>query len=191
MTEVKRCEWLNGKDLYTHYHDTEWGIPLRHDDQKMFEFLILEGFQAGLSWYTILSKRENFRNAWDNFDPNIIALYDNHKLENLMQNSGIIRNRLKINSLVINAKACLALKEEGIGLCEYFWAFTDGKVIQNNFKKTSDIPAKTELSDRISKDLKKRGFKFIGSTIIYAHLQACGIVNDHIQSCFRYNELRT
>jgi DNA-3-methyladenine glycosylase I len=174
--------------LLMKYHNKEWGVPF-HNDKKLFEFLVLEGFQAGLSWLTIMRKRENFRKAFDNFDFNKIAKYDKRKITSLMKDSGIIRNSLKIKSAVENAKAFLKVREEFGTFDKYIWSFTNGKPIRNNFSSLKEIPAKTELSDLISKDLKKRGFKFVGSTIVYAHMQATGMVNDHIKECFRYKEL--
>jgi len=182
------CSWPKGDPLLTKYHDTEWGVPL-HNDKKLFEFLILEGFQAGLSWLTILKKRENFRKAFDKFDFNKVANYDQRKIASLLQDSGIIRNKLKIESAVSNAKAFIDVRKEFGTFNTYIWNFTGNKPIHNEFKALKDIPAKTELSDLISKDLKKRGFKFVGSTIVYAHMQATGMVNDHIKSCFRYKEI--
>ena len=185
--ENSRCAWCGTDELYVKYHDEEWGVPVR-DDQKMFEFLILESFQAGLSWITILRKRENFRKAFDNFDADKIANYDEQKVESLMQDAGIIRNRMKINAAIKNAKQTITLREEG-GLANYFWKWVNGEQLQNNVKNMNDIPAKTALSDAIAKDLKKRGFGFVGSTTIYAHMQAAGLVNDHAQDCFRFVEI--
>lgn len=182
------CSWPKGDPILTTYHDTEWGVPL-HNDKKLFEFLILEGFQAGLSWLTVLKKRENFRKAFDNFDFNKIATYDQRKINSLRQDSGIIRNKLKIESAVTNAKAFIEIKKEFGTFNTYIWKFTGNKPIHNGFESMKEIPAKTELSDLISKNLKKRGFKFVGSTIVYAHMQATGMVNDHIKSCFRYKEI--
>ena len=182
------CSWPKGDPLLTKYHNTEWGVPL-HNDKKIFELLILEGFQAGLSWLTILKKRENFRKAFDKFDFNKVANYDQRKINSLLQNSGIIRNRLKIESAVTNAKAFIEVRKEFSTFNRYIWNFTDNKPIHNNFESLKEIPARTELSDLISKDLKKRGFKFVGSTIVYAHMQATGMVNDHIKSCFRHKEI--
>lgn len=182
------CSWPKGDPLLTKYHDTEWGVPL-HNDRKLFEFLILEGFQAGLSWLTILRKRENFRKAFDKFDFNKVANYGQRKIDSLLQDSGIIRNKLKIKSAVTNAKAFIGVRKEFGSFNKYIWGFTGGKPIQNEFESLEEIPAKTELSDLISKDLRKRGFKFVGSTIVYAHMQATGMVNDHIKSCFRYKEI--
>jgi DNA-3-methyladenine glycosylase I len=182
------CSWPKGDPLVTKYHDTEWGVPL-HNDKKLFEFFILEGFQAGLSWLTILKKRGNFRKAFDKFDFNKVANYDQRKIDSLLQDSGIIRNKLKIESAVTNAKAFIDVRKEFGTFNTYIWNFTGNKPIHNEFEDLKDIPAKTELSDLISKDLKKRGFKFVGSTIVYAHMQATGMVNDHIKSCFRYKEI--
>lgn len=183
MTEKIRCGWCGSDTLYQDYHDTEWGVPV-YDDEKMFEFLILEGFQAGLSWITILKRREGFREAFDNFDYKKIAKYDEKKIQALMQDDRIIKNQLKIRASVTNALAYMEVQKEFGSFCNYLWGFTNGKIIDNKPKELKDIPATTELSDKISKDLKKRGFKFVGSTIIYAHLQAIGIVNDHIQNCW-------
>lgn len=183
MSEKIRCGWCGNDKLYQDYHDTEWGVPV-YDDEKMFEFLILEGFQAGLSWITILKRREGFREAFDNFDYKKIAKYDEKKIQALMQDDRIIKNQLKIRASVTNALAFMEVQKEFGSFCNYLWSFTNGKVIDNQPKELKDIPAQTELSDKISKDLKKRGFKFVGSTIIYAHLQAVGIVNDHLQNCW-------
>ncbi|TNE55057.1 MAG: DNA-3-methyladenine glycosylase I [Bacteroidetes bacterium] len=185
---MKRCSWCGEDPLYVKYHDEEWGVPVR-DDHKLFEFLILETFQAGLSWITILRKRENFRKAFDQFDYHQIANYPESKIQDLMQDAGIIRNQLKIRATVSNAQAFLKVQQEFGSFSNYIWKFTDGKVIQNTWKKMDEIPPKTALSDQISKDLKKRGFKFVGSTVIYAHMQATGMVNDHVSDCFRYQEL--
>lgn len=184
--EMKRCTWPSN-DLAIRYHDEEWGTPL-HDDQRLFEFLILEGAQAGLSWDTILRKRENYRKAFDNFDVKKVAGYTDKKMEKLLQDEGIIRNRLKIASAVSNAKAFLKIQSEFGSFDKYIWSFVNGKPVQNKLKDSSQIPAKTELSDAISKDLKKRGFNFVGSTIMYAFMQATGMVNDHLTSCFRYKQ---
>jgi DNA-3-methyladenine glycosylase I len=185
---VKRCSWCKGDDLYIRYHDKEWGTPV-HDDKKHFEFLALESFQAGLSWLTILKKRENFRKAFDRFDPKKVARYDEKKIKKLLKDSGIIRNQRKIEATINNAKRFLEVQKEFGSFDKYIWSFTDFKSKVNSWKRLSQIPATTKLSDEISSDLKKRGFKFVGSTTIYAHLQAIGVVNDHIVSCFRYNEL--
>jgi DNA-3-methyladenine glycosylase I len=186
---MNRCDWSGTDPLYIQYHDEEWGVPV-HDDRKLFEFLLLEGVQAGLSWLTVLRKRENYRAAFDGFDPEKIARYDDAKLSALMGNAGIIRNRLKINAAVTNAQAFLKVQEQFGSFDAYIWGFVDGKPIINHFRTMSEIPASTPLSDAISKDLKKRGFTFVGSTICYAHMQATGMVNDHIVSCFRYESLR-
>lgn len=186
-SDLHRCPWTSD-DLMIKYHDEEWGEPV-HDDYKLFEFLILEGFQAGLSWQTILRKRENFRKAFDGFDFDMIAEYGKRKITALMKNEGIVRNRLKIEGAITNAKAYQKIRAEFGTFDCYIWSFVNGKPLQNNFRSLSELPAKTELSDLISKDLKKRGFKFTGSTIIYAHMQATGMTNDHITDCFRFKEL--
>jgi DNA-3-methyladenine glycosylase I len=183
----QRCPWPANDPLYIKYHDKEWGVPV-HNDKKLFEFLLLEGFQAGLSWRTILYKRENFRKAFDNFDFNLVAKYDKRKINSLMKDAGIIRNKLKIESAVKNAKAFIEVRKEFGTFDKYIWAFVDGKPIKNKFRSLKELPARTELSDLISKELKKRGFNFVGSTIIYAHMQATGMVNDHLVNCFRYKE---
>jgi len=185
--KMERCGWAKN-DLSVAYHDAEWGVPVR-DDRKLFEFLILEGAQAGLSWDTILRKRENYRAAFDNFDAEKIARYDEKKLNELLQNEGIVRNRLKINSAVGNAKSYLEILSEFESFDKYIWSFVEGKPIKNAWQNLSEVPAKTSVSDAMSKDLKKRGFNFVGSTILYAFMQACGLVNDHLVSCFRYNEI--
>ncbi len=186
--EKQRCGWA-GKPLDIEYHDTEWGVPL-HDDGKLFEFLVLEGFQAGLSWSTILAKRENFRRAFDHFDYKKIAKYDQKKVDELLQNEGIIRNKLKIHAAITNAKAYMQVQKEFGSFAKYIWSFTDGKTIVNKWENMSQIPATSKESDAMSKDLKKRGFKFVGSTICYAKMQAIGMVNDHLVSCFRYKEVQ-
>ena len=185
---VTRCPWPGEDPLYQHYHDTEWGVPVR-SDKKLFEFLILEGVQAGLSWITVLRKREAYRAAYDNFDWNKVAAYDEKKLDELMNNAGLIRNRLKIKASVTNAKAFITVREEFGTFSKYMWSFLDGKPLQNRWKTMKDVPAVTELATTISKDLKKRGFTFVGPTIIYAHMQATGMVNDHVTTCFRHKEL--
>lgn len=185
---LNRCEWCLGDELYLNYHDLEWGVPV-HDDQKLFEFLTLEGAQAGLSWLTVLRKRERYRIAFDGFDPHIIARYDQDKISELIINNGIIRNRLKIESTIKNAVAFLAVQDKFGSFDRYIWDFVNGKTIQNNFKTMKEQPAETEISKIISKDMKKRGFSFVGPTIIYAHMQATGMVNDHIINCHRYHEL--
>ncbi len=183
-----RCAWGESDPLYTVYHDREWGVPV-HDDRKLVEMLILEGMQAGLSWITILRKRENFRKAFDNFIPKKVASYDKLKLKELLKNSGIIRNRLKIEAAIQNAKAFLAVKKEFGSFDTYIWHFAGGKPKKNKWKSLKAIPPRTPESDAMSKDLKMRGFKFVGSTICYAYMQAVGLVNDHLTSCFRYKEL--
>ncbi|MDC8002768.1 DNA-3-methyladenine glycosylase I [Aureisphaera galaxeae] len=183
-----RCAWCGDDPLYVAYHDEEWGVPVK-DDDTLFEFLILETFQAGLSWITVLRKRENFRKAFDHFDYKKIATYDQEKIDSLLQDPGIIRNKLKVNATVTNAQAFMQVQEEFGSFSEYIWGFTNGKPIKNTFKEMKDIPANTPLSDTISKDLKKRGFKFVGTTVVYAHMQATGMVNDHVMDCFRYEEV--
>jgi DNA-3-methyladenine glycosylase I len=178
-----RCAWCEKDDLYRQYHDQEWGIPV-YDDAKLFEFLLLETFQAGLSWHTILKRRETFRTAFDHFDYHKIALYPETKIQELMLDSGIIRNQLKIRSAVANAQAFLKVQEEFGSFSKYIWDFVDGKPIDNNWQSMAELPATTPLSDAISKDLKKRGFKFVGSTIVYAQMQATGMVNDHLADCW-------
>ena len=185
----QRCTWPGKDPLYLTYHDEEWGTPV-YDDKTLFEFLLLETFQAGLSWITILKKRENFRKAFDEFDYKKIANYSEDKITSLLQDTGIIRNKLKVRSAVTNAKAFMVIQKEFGSFSNYIWGFVDGKPIQNNFKDMSECPANTPLSDMISKDLKKRGFKFGGSTVVYAHMQATGMVNDHLVSCFRYEEIQ-
>jgi DNA-3-methyladenine glycosylase I len=184
---ITRCGWATN-DLLVVYHDAEWGVLL-HDDKKLFEFLILEGAQAGLSWDTILRKRENYRAAFDNFDAEKIAGYDERKLNELLLNEGIIRNRLKIASAVSNAKSYLKIKDDFDSFDSYIWSFAGGVPIINAWQNLSEVPAKTSLSDAMSKDLKRRGFNFVGSTIMYAFMQACGLVNDHLVSCFRRKEI--
>ncbi|MGQ1909772.1 DNA-3-methyladenine glycosylase I [Marinifilum sp. RC60d5] len=188
MQQKTRCNWAGNDLLYCDYHDNEWGVPL-HDDQMLFEFLILEGAQAGLSWITILHKRENYRKAFDNFDPNIIVNYTQEKVEELLQNEGIIRNKLKINSAIKNAKAFLEVQKEYGSFDKYIWSFTKGKTIKNSWKSLSEVPAFTDEATAMSKSLKKRGFKFVGPTICYAFMQATGMVNDHTTDCFRHDEV--
>ncbi|MBP6871637.1 MAG: DNA-3-methyladenine glycosylase I [Bacteroidales bacterium] len=183
-----RCGWISDP-LMQKYHDEEWGVPL-HDDRKIFEFMVLDAFQAGLSWKTILNKRENFRRAFDNFIPEKIARYDEAKYEELLKDEGIIRNRSKIRATISNANAFLAVQKEFGTFDRYIWSFVGHTMIRNSWKSMQDIPAKTEVSDRMSKDLADRGFKFVGSTICYAFMQAAGMVNDHITGCFRYKELQ-
>jgi len=182
--EKIRCSWCLKDDLYKNYHDEEWGTPL-HDDQKLFELLCLEGAQAGLSWYTILKKRENYRKAFDNFDANKMAKYNAVKIEKLLQDEGIVRNRLKVNAFVTNAQVYLSIKKEYGSFDNYIWQFVDGKPIINNVKGMGDVVAKTAVSDTMSKDLLKKGFKFVGSTICYAFMQASGMVNDHANDCWK------
>ncbi|HEY9145272.1 MAG TPA: DNA-3-methyladenine glycosylase I [Thiobacillus sp.] len=189
MTDHRlRCTWCGTDPLYCAYHDEEWGVPL-HDERALFEFLILEGAQAGLSWFTILKKREGYRRAFDHFDVERIARYGEADVARLMADAGIVRNRLKIESTITNARATLALRGTAGGLDAYFWNFVDGRPLDNAWKGIGQVPASTPLSDAISKDLKKRGFKFVGSTIVYAHMQATGMVNDHTVDCFRYREV--
>ncbi|WP_406685589.1 DNA-3-methyladenine glycosylase I [Seonamhaeicola sp. MEBiC1930] len=188
MPDKKRCGWCEGDELYEYYHDKEWGVPVYGDD-KLFEFLILETFQAGLSWITVLRKRENFRKAFDQFNYKKIANYKQSKIDLLLQDAGIIRNKLKINATVTNAQAFIKIQEEFGSFSKYIWGFVNGKPIKNTFNSLEDIPANSPLSNTISKDLKKRGFKFVGTTVVYAHMQATGMVNDHIRDCFRYNEV--
>ena len=180
-----RCFWVHNTPLYIEYHDKEWGIPI-YNDETLFEFLILETFQAGLSWITILKKRENFRKAFDNFDYEKIAKYQESKYESLLQDDGIIRNKLKIRSAIVNAQLFMEIQKEHGSFSSFIWSYVEGKPIVNQFHKREDVPSRTMLSDRISKDLKKLGFKFVGSTIIYAFMQAVGLVNDHITDCFKY-----
>lgn len=183
MTDKIRCGWCGNDALYQHYHDYEWGKPIL-DDYQLFEYLILDGFQAGLSWFTILKRREGFRAAFDNFDYKKIAKYDEDKIQQLMMDERIIRNQLKIRASVINAHAFMKVQDEFGSFSNYIWSFTNQEPIKNNPKTLKDIPATSQLSDKISKDLKKRGFKFVGSTIIYAFLQAIGIIDDHIEDCW-------
>lgn len=183
-----RCGWCKGDALYEKYHDEEWGVPVK-DDDTLFEFLILETFQAGLSWITILRKRENFRKALDNFDYKKIVTYDQQKIDALLQDAGIIRNKLKVQATITNAKSFMEVQQEFGSFSNYMWGFVDGKPIKNKVTNYKQAPPTTELSDAISKDLKKRGFKFVGSTVIYAHMQATGMVNDHEVNCFRYHEV--
>ena len=185
---MNRCKWCEKDPLYIKYHDNEWGTPL-HDEQRLFEFLILETFQAGLSWITVLRKRENFRKVFDYFDYHKIALYDEDKIQELLQDTGIVRNKLKVRAAVSNAKAFIEVQKEFGSFDKYIWSFIDGNPIQNQWTTTKELPATTEISDILSKDLKKRGFKFVGSTIVYAYMQATGMVNDHTIDCYRYDEL--
>ena len=185
MTEKTRCGWSTSDSLYIKYHDEEWGVPV-HDDRKLFEFLILEGFQAGLSWLTILKKRENFRKAFDNFEPEKVARYGKRKINSLLKDEGIIRNKLKVEAAVTNARAFLKVQKEFGSFDKYIWQFVNNKPVKNKFKSLKEVPASTEISDIMSKDLKKRGFKFVGTTICYAHMQATGMVNDHLITCWKY-----
>ena len=187
--KFERCPWPANKPNDVAYHDNEWGVPL-HDDRKLFEFMLLDAFQAGLSWSTIINKRENFRKAFDNFEPAIIAKYDEKKVEQLLNNAGIIRNRLKIRSSISNAKLFLEIQKEFGSFDKYIWQFPGGKTIVNNWEQLEQIPVSTSESDAMSKDLKKRGFKFVGTTICYAFMQAAGMVNDHLISCYRYKEIK-
>lgn len=183
MENKVRCGWCEKDDLYRNYHDNEWGNPV-YDDETLFEFLVLETFQAGLSWYTILKKRENFRKAFDQFDYKKIALYSEDKVQELLQDAGIIRNKLKVRGTISNAIAFMEVQQEFGSFSKYIWEFTGGKPIDNTPKAMKDVPAVTEISDKLSKDLKKRGFKFVGSTVVYAHMQATGMVNDHVADCW-------
>ena len=185
---MNRCAWCENDELYIKYHDEEWGVPV-HNDKKHFEFLVLESAQAGLSWLTVLRKRENYRAAYDNFDTVKVAEYDENKLTELLNNPGLIRNRRKLEASINNASRFLEIQDEFGSFDKYIWQFVGNNPIINSWKKLSEIPAKTAASDKISKDLKTRGFKFVGSTTIYAHMQAIGLVNDHLVSCFRYQEL--
>jgi DNA-3-methyladenine glycosylase I len=188
LSEQSRCGWAVGDADYAAYHDQEWGVPL-HDERRLFEMLILEGAQAGLSWLTILRKRGNYRVAFDNFDAEAIASYDESDRARLLANAGIVRNRLKIDATTANARATLALREERGGLDGYLWDFVDGTPLQNRWRELSEVPASTPLSEAISKDLKRRGFRFVGPTIVYAYMQSTGMVNDHVTTCFRHAEL--
>ncbi len=187
---ITRCSWPTNDPLYIQYHDKEWGVPVR-DDQKLFEFLTLETFQAGLSWITVLRKRENFRKAFEGFNIQKVAEFDDAKVASLMEDAGIIRNGAKIRAAVSNAQAFMQVQAEFGSFSSYIWGFVDGNPIQNSLRTLKDMPAKTDLAEKISKDLKKRGFKFVGPTVIYAHMQATGMVNDHTVDCFRYKEVQT
>lgn len=182
---MNRCPWCGNDELYVKYHDEEWGVPV-HDDKKHFEFLVLESAQAGLNWLTVLRKRENYRKAYDDFDVYKVSQYDENKIEELMQNAGIIRNRKKIEASINNAERFIEIQKEFGSFDKYIWSFVNNSPVANNWNDISEVPATSELSDKVSKDLKLRGFKFLGSTIIYAHLQATGIINDHLSSCFRH-----
>lgn len=190
-TEIQptRCAWVSDDQLYRDYHDREWGVPV-HDDRLLFEFLTLEGAQAGLSWITVLRKRESYRAAFSGFDPELVARFDEQKQAELLQNPGIIRNRLKVASTISNARAFLKVQEEFGSFDTYLWRFVEGRPIQNAWKSIKEVPASTPVSDALSRDLKKRGFRFVGSTICYAHMQAVGMVNDHTIDCFRWQELQ-
>lgn len=185
---VHRCAWAGSDPLYQEYHDREWGVPL-HTDRVLFEMLILEGAQAGLSWITILRKRKNYRKAFDRFDPKKVARYDARKIASLLNDAGIVRNRLKVASAVSNAKAFLAVQKEFGSFERYIWRFVEGKPVINHFRSLKEVPARTPVSDAMSRDLKKRGFRFVGSTICYAFMQACGLVNDHETGCFRHRQV--
>ena len=187
MVENIRCDWSLSDPIYMDYHDREWGVPVR-DDQKQFEFLVLESAQAGLSWLTILKRREGYKRLYEDFDPERVVKFDEARIQSMLQDEGIIRNRKKIESSINNARRFLEVREQYGSFCNYLWGFTDGKQVLNHFTKLSEIPATTALSDLIAKDMKQRGFQFLGSTIIYAHLQATGLVNDHLVDCFRYRE---
>ena len=188
MNGIQRCEWVGNDELMIKYHDEEWGTP-NHDDRKWFEYITLDAFQAGLSWAIVLNKRENFRKAFDNFNPDKIAEYNQSRIDALIQNAGIIRNKLKINATISNAKAFLDIQKEFGTFDKYIWQFVDGKPIINHWQTTEEIPTSTLESDKLSKDLKSHGFKFVGTTICYAFMQGTGLVNDHLVSCFRYKEL--
>jgi DNA-3-methyladenine glycosylase I len=189
MKSKTRCSWCGTDPLYVEYHDTEWGVPLR-DEQELFEFLVLETFQAGLSWITVLRKRENFRKVLDNFDYKKIAFYDEVKIAELLQDAGIIRNKLKVSATISNAVAFMKIQKEFGSFSKYIWGFVNDTPIQNNIKSMSEVKATSATSDKLSKDLKKRGFKFVGPTVIYAHMQATGMVNDHTIDCFRHKEVQ-
>lgn len=186
---MERCPWCGTDELYVKYHDEEWGVPV-HDDRKHFEFLVLESAQAGLNWLTVLRKRENYRKAYDGFDPLKVSNYDEEKYNELLNNKGIIRNKLKIRASINNAICFIKIQQEFGSFDKYIWSFVNNEQVVNNWKTISEVPATSELSDRVSADLKKRGFKFLGSTIVYAHLQATGLINDHITSCFRYHNVK-
>jgi DNA-3-methyladenine glycosylase I len=186
--ERTRCEWAGTREIDVRYHDEEWGVPT-HDDRSLFEFLVLEGAQAGLSWSTILARREGYRRAFAGFDPVRVARFSPDRVQRLLENRAIVRNRLKIESTVSNARAVLAVKDEFGSFDAYLWAFVDGKPLQSHWRRLADVPTCTPVSDALSKDLKRRGFRFVGSTIMYAFMQATGMVNDHVRSCFRYRDL--
>jgi DNA-3-methyladenine glycosylase I len=188
MAEPVRCGWCGDDPLYVAYHDHEWGVPVR-DDRRLFEFLVLEGAQAGLSWSTILKKREGYRRAFAGFDPGVVARFDRRKIASLLGDPTIVRNRLKVEAAVGNARAFLAVQEELGSFTDYIWAFVDGRPLQNRWRSLAEVPATTPLATAISKDLRRRGFRFVGPTIVYAHMQATGMVNDHLASCFRHREV--
>ncbi|MDQ7007374.1 MAG: DNA-3-methyladenine glycosylase I [Acidobacteriota bacterium] len=187
--ETPRCPWCGRDPVYVAYHDREWGVPV-HDDRKLFEFLVLEGAQAGLSWLTILKRREGYRRAYRGFDPRKVARFGASSVRRLLADTGIIRNRLKIEASISNARAFLKVQEEWGSFDAYIWSFVDGRPLQNRWRNVSELPASTPLSETISRDLKRRGFRFVGPTIVYAHMQATGMVNDHLVSCFRYRQLK-
>ena len=189
MSKDNRCQWCLSEEIYMEYHDTEWGVPV-YDDQKQFEFLVLESAQAGLSWLTILKRREGYRRLYDDFDAKLVAEYGEERIQKMLLDPGIIRNRKKIESSVNNAQKFLEIQAQHGSFCSYIWGFVDGKQVVNQFQDLSQIPATTPLSDSITKDLKQKGFKFLGSTILYAHLQATGLVNDHLLDCFRHTECK-
>ena len=189
MTGRTRCGWVNDDPLYIAYHDEEWGVPF-HDDRRLFEMLVLEGAQAGLSWYTILKKRDGYRRAFDGFDPERVARYDERKVASLLQDPGIVRNRLKVQAAIGNARAWLDLRESGVRFSNFLWDFTGGKPVVNAWRRVEDVPASTPASEAMSKALKKLGFRFVGPTICYAFMQAVGMVNDHVTSCFRWSECK-
>jgi len=184
-----RCKWVTDDPLYIDYHDNEWGVPI-YDERLLFEFLVLEGMQAGLSWFTILKKRDNYRKNFSNFEPKKIIRFDENKIEKLLTDPGIIRNRLKVCSIITNARAFFEVEKEYGSFSEYIWGFVNGKPIKNGWQSFTEVPVSTAISDSLSKDLKKRGFKFVGSTIMYAYMQAVGMVNDHTQDCFRYKQIK-
>jgi len=186
---LNRCEWCLGSELYRQYHDTEWGVPV-FDDGKHYEFLVLESAQAGLSWLTVLKKRENYRRAYDGFDPAKAALYSEKKVEELLSDAGLIRNRRKIEASIVNARMFLEVGREFGSFAAYLWGFTRGRPVNGRWRSLAEVPARTELSDRVARDMKKRGFRFLGSIIMYAHLQATGLVNDHVLGCFRHQEIK-
>jgi len=187
MVEKKRCDWSGSDPIYVEYHDHEWGVPVR-DDRKQFEFLVLESAQAGLSWLTILKRREGYRRLYEGFDPEKVVRFDESRIQTMLKDTGIIRNRKKIESSINNARRFLEVREQYGSFSNYFWGFTDGKQVVNHFLSMNEIPATTPLSDTITKDMKQKGFQFLGSTILYAHMQATGLVNDHMVDCFRHKE---